>query len=159
MRIIIDNKKNRLDQWDTGQRLILEDIPAGTHVDFVHKGAETLGRETYEEGDQVYVDIPDAALQTAGPMAVYFYVQDGDRGETVWCSTPTVWPRPKPADYIYTDEEKKTWEDLQEQIDDLREKGTGGGGSAVATYDPETGELTITGTGVSYDAETGELTI
>ena len=123
--IKIDDRDQVLHQWDTGQRLVLRGVSAGAKVDFYHEGEEPLGRESYEEDGAVYADIPDVLLQAESKLYACVRVQDETVGETVYKWFATVYPRPKPSDYIYTEEEKKTWEELQAQIDELKENGAG----------------------------------
>ena len=132
--IKIDDRDQVLHQWDTGQRLVLRGVPGGAKVDFYHEGEEPLGRESYEEDGAVYADIPDVLLQAESKLYACVRVQDETVGETVYKWFATVYPRPKPSDYIYTEEEKKTWEELQAQIDELKENGAGGGTADAVQY-------------------------
>ena len=132
--IKIDDRDQVLHQWDTGQRLVLRGVPGGAKVDFYHEGEEPLGRETYEEDGTVYADIPDVLLQAESKLYACIRLQDETVRETVNKWFAIVHPRPKPSDYIYTEEEKKTWEELQAQIDELKENGVGGGTADAVQY-------------------------
>lgn len=106
-------------QWDIGQRLRLYGVAAGTRVDYV-MGAQTLSVDSYADGD-VYADIPNILLQESGGIKVLVYVTGEDYGETVCERRLNVLPRAKPSDYVYTETEVKTYDDLEARVSALEE--------------------------------------
>lgn len=149
--IKIDDRDQVLHQWDKGQRLVLEGFEPGIRVDFgrCHDG-DAPPNYTYEENDKIYVDIPDAALQQSGQLVAYFVSEYEGRSETFFAWPLVVLHRPKPADYV-APEEIPIWHDLQQQIDELKKGGTGGGSISVV---PEGDALIITTSmGVTTDGD------
>ena len=137
VRVKIDGENQRLYQWDVGQRLILEGIPAGTQVDFCRPGGEPMARVTYEEDGKIYVDIPNVTLQSAGGLNAWFYIRDDQRGETVYGWYSFVAERPKPADYVYTEEEQAFWSDLAAEIEEMKKNGGQGTVKSVNGVEPD----------------------
>lgn len=134
MRISIDNPTGGLTQWDVGQRLLVEEMNAGVLVDFKIKNQEPLGMKTYEDGGNIYVDIPNILLQNDGYLYVYFYIQDGEKGYTTLTWRCVVVSRPKPSDYVYTETEVLTWHSLDERVSYLEQHGGSGGAGADGGY-------------------------
>ena len=98
----------------------------------------------------MFCDIPDALLMEPNHLHGYVYEIDGDRGETVREFMLPVIRRPKPEDYVEP-EEIPIWHDLQQQIDELKKGGTGGGSISVV---PEGDALIITTSmGVTTDGD------
>lgn len=99
-------------QWDLDHRLILEGVAAGTEVHYSNAdSAEALVLDAYQEGDQIFADVPNILLQEAKDISVYIY--DGHVEHTAFIA---VWGRAKPADYIYTETEIKRYELLLKRI-------------------------------------------
>lgn len=124
--IRIEGNKPTLYQWDLNMRVILTNIPAGTEVhysnikDSVSESCITV--VSYSENGCVYADIPNKFLQTSGIVLVYLYIRDNDKAWTEFKTEIIVLPRKKPADYVYTETEIKTFESLEKRIESL-EKG------------------------------------
>jgi hypothetical protein len=81
----------------------------------------------YDENGQRVVDVPNIYLQKVNPIEVFAVVDNG----TVYTKrkmTFSVYPKPKPDDYVYTETEVLRWEDLDRRIKDLED----------ATVDTET---------------------
>lgn len=110
----IANKRKSLWQWDLNQQLTV----AGdcTEVHYLDKGAPSTLTVAVKDGK---ADIPNILLQKAGRLVVYAYIIDEQDHHTKVCETFGIAPRPKPAEYVYTETEVKTWSDLQSQIGDL----------------------------------------
>ena len=140
-KIVIDGPDQVLYQWDQGQRLLLHGYEAGTRVDFAVCGQnKAVSQYAYSEDGAVFCDIPDALLMNPPHLHGYVYEIDGNRGETVREFMLPVIRRPKPDDYVEP-EEVPTWHELQQQIDELKKNGTGGGSISVV---PEGDALIIT---------------
>lgn len=102
-------------QWDTDQRLIVEDITV-KEVHFCNGTQDcALICEIYEEGEQRFVDIPNILFQNALPIKVYIC----DDCCTKFYTTFTVKHRSKPADYVYTETEVKNWDEFYKRLDEL----------------------------------------
>lgn len=131
---MISIDREMLWQWDYGQRVQLHDVPVGTAVHFSNAAIKpnALKKEAYEDGEGVYADIPNVLLQTAGTLTVYIYIEDGDEGHTEYRKLFIVRDRERPDDYVYTEDDVKTWEMLEERIKALEESG-GGGSSDMDT--------------------------
>ena len=151
---MITIEREMLWQWDYGQRVQLRDVPVGTKVHFSNAVTKqtALVTEAYEDGEGVYADIPNVLLQTAGTLTAYIYIEDGDEGHTEYRKLFIVRDREKPDDYVYTEDEVKTWEVLEERIKALEESG---GSSDIPSTLPNPHPLTFTGAvEATYDGST-----
>ena len=115
----IANERKSLWQWDLNQQLTV----AGdcTEVHYLDRGAPSTLTVEVKDGK---ADIPNILLQKAGRLVVYAYIIDAQDHHTKVCETFGIAPRPKPAEYVYTETEVKTWNDLQSQIGDLADLAT-----------------------------------
>lgn len=115
----IANDRKSLWQWDLNQQLTV----AGdcTEVHYLDRGAPSTLTVAVKDGK---ADIPNILLQKAGRLVVYAYIIDAQDRHTKVCETFGIAPRPKPAEYVYTETEVKTWNDLQAQIGDLADLAT-----------------------------------
>lgn len=109
---IYDGRKHFY-QWDTDRKLIIND----KSISEVHF-ANCLCPEArkcipYALGDLLVVDVPNQLLTEYQDIRVWGY----DSGMTKHCAVFEVEKRTKPADYVYTPEELKTWEELEARID------------------------------------------
>ena len=92
-------------QWDTGQKLIVSDDVC-CEVHFCNGTDDcALVCEVYSQNGKRIADVPNILLQTAKPISVYAYVQNENGERTICSNVFKVNPRPKPADYIYTETE------------------------------------------------------
>lgn len=110
----IANGRKALWQWDLNQQLTV----AGdcTEVHYLDRGAPSTLTVAVKDGK---ADIPNILLQKAGRLVVYAYIIDAQDHHTKVCETFGIASRPKPAEYVYTETEVKTWSNLQSQIGDL----------------------------------------
>lgn len=110
-------------QWDLDQKLIVPD-GLGNEVHFSNfKYDKTPVCEVYEMDGVRLVYVPNIMLQDDLPLTVYAYTSD-DKGErTTYAQAFKVIARPKPDDYVYTETEVRTWEDLDERIKALENSG------------------------------------
>ena len=107
-------------QWDLNQRIILTNIKAGTEVHFSdeHNTFDDCPITiTYENDGNIYANIPNIFLQKNGIITVYIYVKEENEAYTEHKTEILVLRRPKPSDYVYTETEVKTWEQLNKRID------------------------------------------
>lgn len=123
----IANDRKSLWQWDLNQQLTV----AGdcTEVHYLDRGAPSTLTVSVKDGK---ADIPNILLQKAGRLVVYAYIIDAQDHHTKVCEVFGISARPKPAEYVYTETEVKTWSDLQSQIGDLADLATDEKGSLVA---------------------------
>lgn len=101
-------------QWDLNQKLIVED-PEINEVHFCNRTDDcSLVVEVYEYEGMRVADVPNVLLQDDWKIKVYAYSVDHTKHEASF----KVATRSKPADYIYTETETKTWDDLEKKIND-----------------------------------------
>lgn len=145
----IANGRKALWQWDLNQQLTV--AGSCTEVHYLNKGSPSTLTVDVKDGK---ADIPNILLQRPGRLVVYAYIVDAQDHHTKVCETFGIAPRPKPAEYVYTETEVKTWSNLQSQIGDLGDLATeekdnlvaaineavqsGGGGAWYVTVTPGT---------------------
>lgn len=139
---MISIDREMLWQWDYGQRVQLHDVSVGTAVHFSNAAIKpnALVTEAYEDDEGVYANIPNILLQTAGTLTAYIYLEDGDEGHTEYRKMFIVRDRERPDDYVYTEDDVKTWELLEERIKVLEESGGGAAGGLIRPLS-EIGEI------------------
>lgn len=111
--LIIEGGRSCLYQWDVDQRLevVNDDV---REVHFVNAVASpALVCEVYEEDGRRYANIPNILLQQFWPIQAYGCCESRVRD----VETFKVIRREKPADYIYTETELKTYGSLEERIE------------------------------------------
>nr|DAO34985.1 MAG TPA: nucleoid-associated protein [Caudoviricetes sp.] len=134
MEIELSNGKLKFWQWDTGQKIqVPENVPT-IHFKFGSSAVE------FPVTDR-WTDVPDELLQTGKDILLWTYKED----HTLDTARIPVEERTKPADYIYTPTEIKTWESLDARIKALED---GGGVSGVSSINGQTGAVTITAEGL-----------
>lgn len=139
MEIELSNGQLRFWQWDTGQKArVPENVPT-VHFKF-GAGAVELPVENR------WVDVPDELLQTGKDILLWTYRED----HTLDAARIPVERRPKPADYIYTPTEVKTWKSLDARITALEK---GGGVDAVTSVNGKTGAVELTAEDVGAATE------
>lgn len=118
----IFNGRKAFFQWDSGQKLTVSH--AGIcEVHFHHPGHDSaLVVKIYELEGQRVADVPNILLQEAGGITAYIYICIGDEC-TVFSKKFEVIPRQKPADYVYTETETKTYKALEDRIKALEQGG------------------------------------
>lgn len=105
-------------QWDLDRKLIVED-PTITEVHFCNKTDNcSLVVEVYEQDGLRLANVPNILLQSNWDIRVFGYCGN--------CYTKasarfSVIGRTKPADYIYTETEVKTWETLSQKCEETLE--------------------------------------
>lgn len=105
MEIELSNEQLKLWQWDTGQKVrVPENVPK-VHFKFGSSAVE------FPVTDR-WVDVPDELLQTGEDIFIWTYKED----HTLDTARIPVKKRQKPADYVYTPTEIKTWESLDARI-------------------------------------------
>lgn len=118
-------------QWDLDRKLVVNDAVC-REVHFCNGTADcSLVCEVYEMEGQRVADVPNILLQTARPISVYAYLKGEDGGYTKKAALFEVRRRTRPADYVYTETEVKSWDALDARIKELEKGGTGGGSAYV----------------------------
>lgn len=130
MEIELSNGQLKFWQWDNKQKIrVPENVPT-VHFKF---GASAVEFPVTDR----WVDVPDELLQAGKDILLWTYKED----HTLDAARIPVERRKKPADYIYTPTEIKTWESLDKRIEALEK---GGGIAGVTSVNGETGNVTIT---------------
>lgn len=110
----IFNGREAFYQWDLNQKLIVNDNTIN-EVHFCNRTDDcSLVCEVYEADGLRLVDVPNILLQDTFAVKVYAVCED----YTKLCATYKVLARTKPADYVYTETEVKTWEALEKKIEE-----------------------------------------
>ena len=109
---IIEDGRDSFYQWDLNRRLIVRDNSI-TEVHFCNRTDDcSLVVEVYEENGSHYADVPNILLQTDWRINVYAFDSEYTKHSMLF----HVNARTKPADYVYTETEVKTWDTLAGQI-------------------------------------------
>ena len=117
-------------QWDLDRKLIVDDASI-KEVHFCNcVSSNALICETYTEDGATVVNVPNILLQDNWRIHVFAY----DTNYTKFSTEYEVSARSKPADYIYTETELKTYSALEERIKEL-EAGAGVDLTGYATED------------------------
>ena len=110
---LIEDGRSQFYQWDLNRRLIIEDQEI-TQVHFCNRTDEcSLVCDAYTENGIRLVDVPNVLLQTNWRINVYAFDKEYTKHNAVF----TVVARTKPADYVYTETEVHTWNELNEKIE------------------------------------------
>ena len=106
-------------QWDTDRRVIIE--PGnGVTIDDVHfsvDGENSLGVEhAADENGIVSAPIPNILLQSGSNITVYACMATANGQHTIASRIVSVINRAKPADYVYTETEVKSYAALKKKL-------------------------------------------
>ncbi len=99
-------------QWDTNRYVLLDE---DSDVNFALVGADhcyTVASENCR------AKIPNELLQEGADISVWRYKDDHTLEQEYF----GVWQKPKPVDYVYTDDEVKTYDSIQQKVDTLETK-------------------------------------
>lgn len=104
----LKNRKRYFTQWDRAQRIIVDECPTGTYIHF----SNTRSEEAYvvQTDANLEAEVPDVLLQEPYPITAWVYRVDGDMRYTETRREFQVIVRPRPEDYIWTDEDRKYWD-------------------------------------------------
>lgn len=112
--ILLENGRSCLYQWDIDQRVEIESAEEIIEVHFVNAvTSPALVVSVYEEDGRRFANIPNILLQQFWPIQAYGCCASRVRD----VETFKVIRREKPADYIYTETELKTYGSLEERIE------------------------------------------
>lgn len=110
-------------QWDLNQKLIINDNSI-TEVHFCNRTDDcSLVCEVYTEDGKRLVNVPNALLINDWPIRVFAFAADHTKTEAKY----KVISRSKPADYVYTETEVKTFELLEQRMEELENSVTAEG--------------------------------
>lgn len=111
--------RDKFYQWDLDRKLIVEDASI-TEVHFCNRTDEcAIPVETYKEDGKTLVNVPNILLQDSWRINVYAY----DKNYTKHAERFDVVARSKPDDYVYTETEIKSWEELAERVEQIEQNG------------------------------------
>ena len=101
-------------QWDSNQQLIVDDDTV-FEVHFSNRSDTVALVCEIKEVDGIrVVDVPNILLQRDWPLHVYAFAQN----HTEYEKTFEVKGRDKPADYVYTETDVKSFDKLEKKVDD-----------------------------------------
>lgn len=110
--IRIYNGREHFFQWDANQKVIINE-PTATEAHFCNRTDDcSLVCEIYEEDGLRVANVPNILLQQDWDIRVYIYCSDYTKIEKRFA----VNRRSKPADYVYTETETKTYGTLENRI-------------------------------------------
>ena len=115
MNITLDDGRTELWQWDTGRKIVVDD----KSVSEVHFSKYSSNQAITREVVNGKAEIPNFLLQDTHAVTVYAYAGSVENGYTVAEKTFNVAKKPKPANYVETEEDKAILEKLKAEIGDL----------------------------------------
>lgn len=136
MQYSLSNGESRVYQWDRDITITITEPENVPEVHFKWGGKAVPFAVTNQQ-----VAIPPELMQLPKNIVFWAYTPD----HTIDMATVPLETRPKPADYVYTPTEIKTWEALDERIKALED---GGGISGVSSVNGQTGAVEITAKGL-----------
>ncbi len=136
MKYELSNGENRVYQWDRDITITITEPESVPEVHFKWGGKAVPLAVTNQQ-----VAIPPELMQLPHDIVFWLYTPD----HTMDMATVKLQQRPKPADYVYTPTEIKTWEALDERIKALEDSG---GVAGVSSVNGQTGAVTITAAGL-----------
>ena len=117
MNITLDDGRTELWQWDTGRKIVVDD----KSVSEVHYSKYSSTQAITREVINGKAEIPNFLLQDTHAVTVYAYAGSVENGYTMAEKTFNVVKKPKPANYVETEEDKAILSKLKEEIGDLSE--------------------------------------
>lgn len=115
-------------QWDINRKVIVEDDTI-TQVHFCNRTDDCSLVVDVKEDELFadaklfmkvrYAEVPNILLQEAFPIRVYAYCSDYTKVEEVF----KVRERTKPSDYAYTETEVRSYDYLENKLDEIEAKG------------------------------------
>lgn len=117
MNMTLDDGHTELWQWDTGRKIVVDD----KSVSEVHYSKYSSTKAITREVINGKAEIPNYLLQDTHDVTVYAYSGSIENGYTMAEKTFNVIKKPKPANYVETEEDKAILAKLKEEIGDLSE--------------------------------------
>lgn len=152
----IADGREHLYQWDCNVKLLLDDPK--NEIDEVHIKnrfcRELYSLEIVRTENETYVKVPDILLQKSYDLIVYAYCYVDDCTKVV--ETIKVLDRPKPPDYVYTEEEVLHYNSFEARLSRLEK--TGGVINGIPSGG-KTGQYLRKKSDEDFDVEWSDLTI
>lgn len=148
MNITLDDGRTELWQWDTGRKIVVDDKSVSEVHYSKYSSTQAITRKVIDGK----AEIPNFLLQDTHAITVYAYSGSIENGYTMAEKTFNVVKKPKPANYVETEEDKAILAKLKEEIGDLSELQTEVKDNLVAAIN-EASSKSIAGYGVKYIAE------
>ncbi len=117
MNITLDDGRTELWQWDTGRKIVVDDKSVSEVHYSKYSSTQAITREVIDGK----AEIPNFLLQDTHAVTVYAYSGSIENGYTVAEKTFNVVKKPKPANYVETEEDKAILSKLKAAIGDLSE--------------------------------------
>ena len=149
MNITLDDGRTELWQWDTGRKIVVDD----KSVSEVHYSKYSSTKAITRPVINGKAEIPNFLLQDTHAVTVYAYSGSIENGYTMAEKTFNVAKKPKPANYVETEEDKAILAKLKASIGDLSELQTEAKDNLVAAINEAYAPKSIAGYGVKYIAE------
>ena len=106
----INDGRKHFYQWDINQKLVV-----GKAAKFVHYYNEVAENSLVVEVVDGFADVPNIYLTET--WTIHAFAHDGEK--VLGAAAFEIVPRAKPDDYVYTQTEVRTWEELNEKIDKI----------------------------------------
>lgn len=113
----LDDGRTELWQWDTGRKIVVDD----NSVSEVHYSKYSSTQAITRPVINGKAEIPNYLLQDTHAVTVYAYSGSIENGYTMAEKTFDVAKKPKPANYVETEEDKAILVKLKAEIGDLSE--------------------------------------
>ena len=117
MNITLDDGRTELWQWDTGRKIVVDDKSVSEVHYSKYSSTQAITREVIDGK----AEIPNFLLQDTHAVTVYAYSGSIENGYTMAEKTFNVVKKPKPANYVETEEDKAILAKLKAAIGDLSE--------------------------------------
>lgn len=117
MNITLDDGRTELWQWDTGRKIVVDDKSVSEVHYSKYSSTQAITREVIDGK----AEIPNFLLQDTHAVTVYAYSGSIENGYTMAEKTFNVVKKPKPANYVETEEDKAILAKLKAEIGDLSE--------------------------------------
>lgn len=149
MNITLDDGRTELWQWDTGRKIVVDDKSVSEVHYSKYSSTQAITRKVIDGK----AEIPNFLLQDTHAVTVYAYSGSIENGYTMAEKTFDVAKKPKPANYVETEEDKAILAKLKAEIGDLTSLQTNAKDNLVATIN----EVAESGGIFEINAESGSL--
>ena len=137
MNITLDDGRTELWQWDTGRKIVVDDKSVSEVHYSKYSSTQAITREVIDGK----AEIPNFLLQDTHAVTVYAYSGSIENGYTVAEKTFNVAKKPKPSNYVETEEDKAILAKLKAEIGDLSELQTEAKNNLVAAINEVSEEI------------------
>lgn len=137
MNITLDDGRTELWQWDTGRKIVVDDKSVSEVHYSKYSSTQAITREVIDGK----AEIPNFLLQDTHAVTVYAYSGSIENGYTVAEKTFNVAKKPKPANYVETEEDQAILAKLKAEIGYLSELRTEAKDNLVAAINEVSEEI------------------